>query len=186
MPNFVHSLDRIIYPLQPFIILIALIVWGFAAIDQISAIRSRMPGSPQWVSRKFIASALVFVGIIGGEFAVATIIKLAALNEIRPKLSADVEAVSLDNVPFERTDGLVTALRNMHDTMGHHSHPTTRDRLLVKTSRGPLGLELRRDSQDVHEYWVFYPEFNSTKMNDVGHVFTDALDGVSPRWELAP
>lgn len=73
---------------------------------------------------------------------------------------------------------LFVVLRDMHDTMGHHSHPTTRYRLFLTTSRGPLELQLCRDSQDPHEYWVFYPGFDSTKMNDIGHVFTNALDGI--------
>jgi hypothetical protein len=186
MHDFAHLLDRTIHPLQPAIILIALIAWGFAAVGQASTIRSRLPISPQPLSRMFITGASIFVAIIGGELAISEVIRFAALDEIRPKLSADIEAVTVNGTPFEATEGFIAALRGMHGTFGHHSHPTTEYRLLLKTSNGPLALELRRDSQDPHEYWVFYPEFNATKLQDVGHVFTDALDIIRQRSEFGP
>ena len=36
----------------------------------------------------------------------------------------------------------------------------------------------RRDSQDFHEYWVSIAKFHSTTSNEIGHVFTDTLDGI--------
>jgi len=125
-----------------------------------------------------IAGCLVFAGIIGGEFALGAYVKSAALNEIHPRLFASIEAMTVNGTQVDKADDLIAALRNMHDTMAHHSHPTTGYRLSLKTSRGPLVLRVRRDSQEPHEYWVFYEDFYSTTSNDVGHIFTDALDNL--------
>jgi hypothetical protein len=163
---------------QPILILIAMIGWVLAVVGQISAICSRKPGSRRPISGKFIAGMLIFAGIIGGEFAIDGLIKSAALEEIRPKLTSNIEAVTVNGTLFDRSNGLIADLRAMHDSFGHHSHPTSGYQLILKTSRGPLLLQLCRDSQNPHEYWVFYLEFYSTKSNEVGRVFTDALDGI--------
>ena len=54
----------------------------------------------------------------------------------------------------------------------------TQQAVTVETSRGSIQLTLRRDSGNAHEYWVFYRQFHlaDIDMNDVGHVFTNALD----------
>ena len=121
---------------------------------------------------------LVFAGVIGGEFAIAGFLKSAVLDEVNPKLTANIETLTINDTRFERTSELLADLRNMHGTMGHHSRPTTGYRLSLATSRGPLELKLCRDSQNPREYWVFYAGFYSTRMNDIGHVFTNALDGI--------
>jgi hypothetical protein len=185
MHDFAHLLDRTIYPLQPVIILAAFIAWGLAAAGQISAIASK--NTRNWrrtISPRFAAGSLIFVAIIGIEFGIAGVLRMAALEEIRPKLSADIESATVNGVHFDISDGFIADLRNIHGTFGHHSSPTANYRLFLQTSRGPLTLELRRDSQDMREYWVFYTEFNATKLNDVGHVFTDALDSFKPTWQF--
>jgi len=178
MHHFAHLVDRTVNSLQPIFILIALGGWAVALVGQISAYRSRKPGAPRPISGKFIVGMLVFAGVIGGEFAIGGFLKSAALDEVKPKLTANIEAVTINGTRFDKTSEFFAALRNMHSTMGHHSHPTTRYRLFLTTSQGPLELQLCRDSQDPHEYWVFYPGFDSTRKNDIGHVFTNALDGI--------
>jgi hypothetical protein len=174
---FAHLVDRAVHSLQPLFILTAMAGWTVAATGQISAYRSRKPGSPRPISATFIVGLLIFAGIIGGEVAIAGFLKSTALAEVEPKLVANIETVSVNGAPFDNPDGLLAALRSMHDTMAHHSSPTTGSRLFLTTSQGPLELQMCRDSQDPHEYWVFYPRFYSTKTNDIGHVFTNALDG---------
>jgi hypothetical protein len=175
MHPFAHLVDRAVHLLQPLFILIALGGWLVAIIGQISAYRSRKPGSRRPISRKFLAGMLVFAGVIGGEFAIDAYLKSTALDEVKPKLTANIQAVSINGTPFDNYNGLLSDLRSMHDTMGHHSHPTTGYRLSLTTSQGPLELQMCRDSQDPHEYWVFDPGFYSTI--DIGRVFTNALDG---------
>lgn len=178
MHHFAHLVDRAVHWLQPIFILVAMGGWAIAIAGQISAYRSRKPGSPRPISGKFIVGMLVFAGIIGGEFAIAAFVKSAALDEVNPKLTDNIEALTINGTRLDKTDELLVDLRSMRGTVGHHSHPTIGYRLNLSSSRGPLELQLCRDSQDPHEYWVFYAGFYSTKMNDIGHVFTNALDGI--------
>jgi hypothetical protein len=140
-------------------------------------IDSRRKSPPNRWRRSSLISAIVFVGIIGGELAVAAVIKHAALEEIGSQLSCPVESVAVDGVRINGSGRLMNAIRNMHGTIGHHSHPTKRYHVSIGTSCGQLHLDFARDSQDPHEFWVFYPGFYSTRLSDIGHAFTDVLDG---------
>ena len=102
--------------------------------------------------RGFLAAGLVFVGIIGAEFALVEFVEYAALREIDPQLSGEIDSVTVNGTPIANVGPLVEALRNMHRTIGHHSHPTTRYHVVLTTSRDSLPLDLERDSGDPHEY----------------------------------
>ena len=101
----------------------------------------------------------------------------AARDEVRPRLNASVASVLVDGKSIAAGDALLAALRGMEAHRYHHSHPTMSYRVQLQTPEGPLELTLRRDSTEPHEYWVYYRGFNATEANDVGAVFTDALDG---------
>jgi hypothetical protein len=118
------------------------------------------------------------MGIIGTEFALSEVIQSGAIEEIHPRLNSQIEIVKINGSNFQKVHEIVDALRNMHSTLGHHSHPTTNYEVSLLTAAGPLTLDLRRDSDDPHEYWVFYPGFFATRLQDVGHAFTSALDGM--------
>jgi hypothetical protein len=173
MHSLAHLVDRTVSSLQPVLILVALGGWAIAFAGQIV---TRRPGSPRPVSAMFVAGGLIFAGIIGGEFLIGAYLKSVALNEIHPQLSADIGSLTVNGTQFGKADDLIAALRNIRDTTAHHSHPTTEYRVLLNTSQGALALHVCRDSQDPHEYWVFYPNFHSTASNAVGHIFTEALD----------
>jgi len=182
MIAFAHILDDVLKPLQPYLIGFALMCWGFAAVSMIRAARvreTRILGAPKRVPRGFVMGAAAFALVIGGEFALSGLIQRGARLEIRPLLSSRVESLSVNGAAFKDPDKLVSALRGMFSlTMAHHSHPTNCFRVLLQTTDGPLELDPCRDSDDPHEYWVYYPNFNTTRANEVGHAFTDALDGM--------
>jgi hypothetical protein len=123
----------------------------------------------------FVAGA-IFGGIITGEFLISDLLTVAAQREINPRLTARIEWVKVDGAEMPDATALVTALRAMHSTIGHHSHDARHYRVVLRTESGYLTLNLGRDSGDPHEYWVFYPGFHATSDNAVGHAFTDALD----------
>lgn len=170
MPDLAHFVDALFYRLWPALMVAALIAWGAALLGHFS-------GS-QVGRRRFFASILVFPGIIGGIFAVSAFIKHAALEEIRPTLFANVERVTVNGSDVNNGPAVIDAIRGMHDVIGHHSSPTSCYRISIQTSRGPLTLLLRRDSQDSREYWVYYAGFHSTQSNALGHVFTPIFDGM--------
>ena len=124
----------------------------------------------------FYLGILSFATIIGLEFAFAAFGKFAALREIRPIVNERVLSVSVNGVQMAFPANLLQALREMRDPIGHHSHPTDRFRVRITTTNSSLTLDLGRDSHNPNEFWVFYPGFHSTELNDVGRVFTDALE----------
>ena len=180
-----HLIDNILHVLQPFIIATALAAWVVAAFGLFRRVRRTPPElrvresvQSQWARTPryvFVAGA-IFIGIIMGELLLIKAITIAAMREIAPRLTARIEWVSVDGTQMNDATALVGALRAMHGTIGHHSHPTRKYHVVLNTERGDLRLELGRDSGDPHEYWVFYSGFHATRSNAVGHAFTDALD----------
>jgi hypothetical protein len=117
-----------------------------------------------------------FAAIVGGEFAAAELIEHEARMEIAPLLASKVNSVTVNGKPIANADAIFSALRGMHSIMAHHSHPTACYRIELTTESGPLELDPCRDSDDPHEYWVFYPGFRETRLNEIGRTVTDALD----------
>ena len=159
MIAFAHLLDAAIYPVQPYLIGIAIAFWIVGAVSQVRASlnRSRILGVPKRISRGFLVGIIGFAAIIGSEFAIFGLIEYAARMEIAPMLSSRIESVTVNGKPVEPSDAIVKALREMPSTtMAHHSHPTVCYRIALGSERGPLELDPCRDSDDPHEYWVYY------------------------------
>ena len=91
-------------------------------------------------------------------------------------MPATIVSVAVRGAPLANGVQLVADLRNLGPVLAHHSHPTTAYVVTIQSARGPLVLVLGRDSDHPREYWVFYGGFYSTKNNEVGRVFTSALD----------
>jgi hypothetical protein len=167
---------------MPYVIGLALLCWVFAAISMIRTARkkeSRILGVPRTTPRGFILGGVLFAATIGSTIFAGALIARGATQELWPLLSSRVDSVTVNGVALKQTDPIVSALRDMFGfNMGHHSHPTRCFHVVLQTEQGPLALDPCRDSSDPHEYWVFYPNFRYTRMNPVGHAFTDALDGM--------
>lgn len=177
IPSFIHFLDATIHFLQP---CISVIMLGFWAIAALSLYRTRKVKSWRRITPGVAVGCIGFVGIIGGEFAIAAVIRSAALEEISPFLAGDIKSVTANGSVVSQKDDLVRALRDMHAIPGHHSHPTMNFQISLNTSAGQLQLDLGKDSKNPHEYWVYYREYNSTETNEVARIFTGALDGIGP------
>lgn len=180
MNKMAHFLDRATQSPAIFFFLIIAIVLVIAIPRKRTqpsaeiADRSRF----RW-PRLFKIAMAVFLGTVGFVFLATAVTKFAARREITGVLSETVESVSVNGRLFQGPDSMVSALRNMCDTPAHHSHPTESYTISLKTNKKILVLNLRRDSQNAREYWVFYPGFTSTQENEVGRVCTDALDNKS-------
>ena len=175
MIDFAHLLDRLLHNTAPFLIALAAILWliafGVAVFET-----WRRPFRAQQRRPIFFRAATGFLLIVLSLCGAAVFISHAALDELRPRLNAPIEHVLVDGAPID-AEPLVAALRGIQSHRYHHSHPTASFRVQLQTSEGPLELTLRRDSAEPREYWVYYRGFNATEINDVGAVFTDALDG---------
>jgi hypothetical protein len=73
-------------------------------------------------------------------------------------------------------DKLISSLKEIAPYWAHHSHPTIRIRVDVRSNVGDLTLELGRDSDNPQEYWVFYSEHSVTSDNELGRITTSAFD----------
>jgi hypothetical protein len=168
-----HFLDTAINRIQPAIVAAAFGCWVIAAVAMLRVVLKR---STRRYSPVSVVAIICFAGIIGVEFAIGSVFRSAALDEIRPVLAGNIQSVTVNGNAAGRADDLVNAIRNMHSVMGHHSHPTENFQVRLTTSSGQVELDLGRDSDDPHEYWAYYPGFKSTNNNSVAHVFTNALD----------
>ncbi|MHC4478239.1 MAG: hypothetical protein ACYTEL_21585 [Planctomycetota bacterium] len=71
---------------------------------------------------------------------------------------------------------LISALAKLGPLMAHHSHPTVRIEVLVVDNNRRLILNLGRDSDRPQEYWVFYPGYRVTRLNEIGRITTTLFD----------
>ena len=79
--------------------------------------------------------------------------------------------------PVTDPDRVLQALRSLRWASAHHSHPSHPILVRVLAPSHDVVLSVSRDSDDPHEYWVFLPRYRVTSMNEVGRIFTTALDG---------
>ena len=121
-----------------------------------------------------------FVGLAVLAGAGVTAITSAARQEIDPILAAELRSDSVNGKPFAQGAALVALLRDLRHPWAHHSHALAPLRARITTSAGAVELSIARDSGIGEEYWVFYPGFEATKSNAIGHIFTDLLDGLTP------
>jgi hypothetical protein len=73
-------------------------------------------------------------------------------------------------------DKMISSLKEIAPYWAHHSHPTTRIRVDVRSDARNLTLELGRDSDNPQEYWVFYSAHSVTADNEIGRITTSAFD----------
>lgn len=178
MNNLAHFLDRVLHFMQPFIFLMAIVALGIAAFYQLSSLRfSRIntPTKRAKMPRRYYVSIVIFTGLIGVNMALVTFIVHSASVEVGSMLSNTFESVNVNGIEVSNPNALVSALRSMCNTPAHHSHPEENYQVLLKTSHSVLLLNLRKDSQNQNEYWVFYPGFFTTTTNDIGRVCTNTL-----------
>ena len=175
MIGFAHLVDRIADFLQPIWVVAAVGFWILGMIGVVRSRRVRRSNESKHSLLLLLVGFSGFAGVIGFEFATAAFVESAALREIRPILAERPLSVLINGRPTAYSAELTDSLRRMSDPTGHHSHPTERFHVQIATARSSLTLELGRDSQDAREFWVFYPGFKRTRLNEVGHAFTDVF-----------
>jgi len=120
----------------------------------------------------------LFVTSILIAFAAVSVATTAARQEVQRflrELPSDA-IVYVDGQRISDQEEVVSILKGITSYWAHHSHPTTRIRVDVMSSKGNLGLELGRDSGKPREYWVFSPGQSITSKNEIGRITTSAFD----------
>jgi hypothetical protein len=174
--NFAHTIDRFEPLLLAVFVPVALLGWFYGFVAKAGTRRRLMAWEPIDQDARFVLGLGVFGAILGGTFMVGSYVNAAALDEISSRLSAKIERVTVNGQLFENGDVLVNALKHMSNTGAHHSSPEQTFEIILASQSGSINFVLRRDSQNPHEYWVFYDGFRSTQTRDVARVFTDVLD----------
>jgi len=85
--------------------------------------------------------------------------------------------VYINQQPVDDSDRIISALKQIAPYWAHHSHPTKRIRVDIRSDTSDLTLELGRDSDNPQEYWVFYSESGVTSNNEIGRITTPVFDG---------
>jgi hypothetical protein len=84
--------------------------------------------------------------------------------------------------PTENRDEILATLKASRSLMAHHSHPTHTIHIQISDPPRRLSLQVARDSEDPHEYWVSIasPSRLASRGDlkaDIGHVQTSVFDG---------
>jgi len=161
---------------------VAVVIWLVAFVTWFRDRKKRGPftGPVYDVSPLFLKSLLAFAAIICVLLAGSQAVVIAARKEVWPILQGRNYQVKVRANGHVNLDDLKNALAKIAEGSAHHSHPTTSYCVELTSDHQSLRLVLKRDSQNLHEYWVFYPKYYATKLNEVGRVFTGALDGAMP------
>jgi hypothetical protein len=170
------SFDRALPLLQPCLIAVAIGCWGIGLVRMLINWRARPP-RVNATDPVLLGALAIFASIIAFEVALTSVYGYEARTEIAAFCAGGVESLTVDGKPFAPTEDLVSLLIAPRHPWGHHSHPAKTLRVRLTTANGTLDLALRRDSGDQHEYWLFYPRYSVTWRGEIGHVFTDRLDG---------
>ena len=119
----------------------------------------------------FLISCLTAI-IVGG--VITTYVRREALNFIQSL--PENYTVYVNEEQVRDSHKLISALKGIAPYWAHHSHPTKRIRILIRSDEGDLRLELGRDSDTPQEYWVFSLEHDVSSNNEIGRITTAAFD----------
>lgn len=84
--------------------------------------------------------------------------------------------VSVNGQAIANPTQVLTVLKSMDWLPAHHSNPTRRISVEISNAAPGLVLSLARDSSDSREYWVFWPKYRVTAVNEIGRIKTPVFD----------
>lgn len=111
-------------------------------------------------------------------FGTLAIITTRARNEVKTFLSGPMAQVTLNGLQLDKVHSLelITELQAIENIMAHHSHPVTKNEIILKSStKDSLVLTLERDSEIDNEFWVFLRKYKSTKGEEIGRIRSEKL-----------
>jgi hypothetical protein len=85
--------------------------------------------------------------------------------------------ISINGKTAPNGQQVLLALKTLQWTPAHHSNPTKRIGIDLFYDSRHIFLWLARDSGDPREYWVYYPSYRITAMNEIGRIKTPIFDG---------
>jgi hypothetical protein len=124
-------------------------------------------------------SMMLFGGSIILNILLSTVVSAFAQRDVLAFLTAltGPHNVTVDGRAMMNEGTIISDLKAVHYTIGHHSHPTAMLQLSIKADTGHLELNLGRDSGEPQEYWVYVADPKYKAGSDIGRIVTKALDG---------
>jgi hypothetical protein len=130
-----------------------------------------------------IKSTLFFIIPVALGFLTSWASTSIAQNDVQhflDSLSGDY-VISIDGKSADNRVEILNALKTFHGLMAHHSHPTHAIRVDISDPPRQLSLQVARDSEDPHEYWVFAasPSKFASRGDlkaDIGHIKTSVFN----------
>ena len=159
---------------------LVVVALGFLVVNWTRYVRRKskridQPGSSQ---RFPLKSTLAFIIVVLLTITIAEIISSVSRTESLNFLAglSGNYIVYVNQRPISDSATVISVLKAMSPAIPHHSHPTNRIQVDIQTDKVNLRLELRRDSDNPQEYWVFYPKYTVTSNNEIGRINTAAFD----------
>jgi hypothetical protein len=137
-------------------------------VNRLVAVRTGFP------TKSVSFFVLSFVTAMASASIITTYARLDALDFIK-SLSGNY-MVYVNRQEVRQSDRMISALKEITPYWAHHSHPTTRIRVDIRSDARNLTLELGRDSSNPQEYWVFYPDRGASSDTEIGRITTSAFD----------
>jgi hypothetical protein len=160
------------------LVLIAIVATPFFVVNWLLYVfkRKKRSGFPT-KSTLFFIVPVVFGLIIGrGTASIVAGDIHDFLNSLSPNC-----VISINSKPIQNSDEVLSTLKTFRSLLAHHSHPTHTIQVVISDPPRHLSLEVSRDSEDPHEYWVFVP--SPLKLarrvdlkTDIGRIKTSVLD----------
>jgi len=84
--------------------------------------------------------------------------------------------VKVENEIMPDPKPIIEQLRQVSTYAAHHTHTDKVIHVIIEAKGQTLALDLGRDSGQPNEYWVFYPCYRFTSMNEIGRITTNLFD----------
>jgi hypothetical protein len=123
-------------------------------------------------------SVFVFVAPIIAVFALSSIMTNTVRSDVLQFLSGvgDDVVMRIEDEIVSDPRPIIAELRRVTTYLAHHSHPEKTIHLVIESKGATLSINLRRDSDRPQEYWVFYPHYKHTSMNEIGRITSSVFD----------
>lgn len=177
--SLLHRIDNHAHTFFIVMVAAALISWALGAYEWFKRRHAHDSKEAAGYSKKRFISFAVFAAIVGIMSLYNQWIVGVARSEAVAALRGNILSVEVNGKAVNYSDLLIADLRNMDTspTRYHHSHPDRPAYLvLLHTDKGDVRLRLDSDSDILKEYWVYYPDYQTTSYNDVGFVRTSAFE----------
>ena len=119
----------------------------------------------------FMFPILLSMALISFITSVVRLQVLSFINSLPSQYTVFINGKLIQNA-----EEVLATLRTVAPITAHHSHPTSRLHIEVRTTSHCLQLELGRDSGISQEYWVFNPSYDVTALNEIGRITTSVFN----------